>query len=187
MESEQDMADTFEGLEDAARPSLPSGKAASAPRAVPPRGGSSGGGSSGLLLPRDAPAFESGGRHILYCGTDLLMDGQQWHSSPRKHGNGGSLGRSSLGSAGGSGSGSHLLHQPHVAEVSGAVGGSTGLGTPAGAGAGAGGEGGDDDDDEEVLEMETDTPGGYHVSAVLTHHRDAPDPEEIIVEAHIRP
>ncbi len=32
-------------------------------------------------------------------------------------------------------------------------------------------------------QVETDTPGGYHVSATVLHPADAQDPEELIVAA----
>ena len=57
----------------------------------------------------------------------------------------------------------------------------------------AAGEGGeeeavnDDEDLDDVLEMEADTPGGYHVQATLVHHHSSKDAEEVIVEATLRP
>ncbi|PNH03031.1 hypothetical protein TSOC_010920 [Tetrabaena socialis] len=161
--------------------------------------GAAGGAAVGSWPSRLGEAFVSGGRHVLYCGADFPLESLnagRWHHLPRPRG--GSPARAASGSPTKI---SHLLKRRASEEVGGAdVHGVYGdtvprLGGPVGPGAASPAAGAarsherealpEDvfmEEEEEVLEVETDTAGGYHVGALVRHPAGS-DPEEYEVEA----
>ncbi|KAG2429407.1 hypothetical protein HYH02_014062 [Chlamydomonas schloesseri] len=158
------------------------------------RGESSGGGAAGggVAVPttRSWPAhgerpeegFVSGGRHVLYWwaggwvggwvggGADIPLDdltSGHWHHSPRPPGVSSLQAVASGGGGGGSRGGGGVKEGGGITA------------TASGGGGGGGGAVLEDD----VMEVETDTPGGYHVAARVLHPADSRDPQEFVVTA----
>ncbi|GLC36094.1 hypothetical protein PLESTB_001381300 [Pleodorina starrii] len=173
-------------------------------------GGDGGGGGGAAAAVGSWPShglgdgFVSGGRHVLYCGADIPMEQLKmghWHHSQRPRGlsplqaaasspratqhhlGEGLFSRAAEAGGGGGGGAAREGDRPMgqqgaswMATYPGAQERQLGLAQPPEP---AGGETIEDD----VVEVEADTPAGYHVAATVLHPADSKDPEEYVVAA----